>query len=161
SSDLGIGLFAARSSLMRTSTRSIAPQVRPSANRAHSNSGTLALLRTMVGTALPFNAEAMMRRPNEPVSTNMSGMVWHWLLLPGVQMVTLVSNKFTLLVGPPVTAIGCSLSLPPVDRLDPPPPPPPPHADNNRTTPAAAKGSHSLLGKNLSQRIDGYSGRKQ
>ena len=46
----------------------------------------------------------------EPLSTSTWLMVWHWLLLPGSQMVTLVYSLLTLLpVGPRSTVTAMAL----------------------------------------------------
>jgi hypothetical protein len=54
----------------------------------------LPLLSVCWGRAT-VNAEDKILRPDEPVSIRIPSIVWHWVVLPGAQTVTLVKAPST------------------------------------------------------------------
>src|SRR5215510_2175786 len=101
-----MGTAAACSSAMATSAVTTGPHTKESTNSRHSPSGVPPLVTA--GSA-SCSCDAARRKLEEPVSTRMSGMVWH-VVVPGTQTVTLVNIS---LINPntksPLTDTGCTL----------------------------------------------------
>ena len=92
------------------SAEATGPQLYPSTNCVHSTN-ELPLGASVIGSA-SVNTDASTRNPYDPVSTCTLSMVWHWVVLPGTQMVTVVYRVFTVglvAVGPPLTTTGTTL----------------------------------------------------
>src|SRR5262245_48344087 len=153
-----MGTDSAFSSASPTSAVTTGPHTAASTNSKHSPRGALSLV---TGGSVRLSCEAKMRTPEEPVSTRISGIVWH-VVVPGTQSVTLVSSilinasanaVFTVMgwpLGPVMSAaglppLGAELPLgaePPLGEglaLDEEPPPPQP---SRTRSPAASTRAH-------------------
>src|SRR6516225_9213134 len=92
---------------------STGPHVWPSANWAHSTTG-LPLPSFCCGND-SVKTEARILRPVDPVSTRIPSIIWHCVVLPGTQIVTVVNAVLTETdpadaAGPVVTLIGCTFA---------------------------------------------------
>src|SRR5215468_10076617 len=113
------------------------PQLKPSANWAHSTIGLPTESVCCGSESIGERTDAMILSPLEPVSTWTWSIVWQLLVDLGAQIWTLVNMRFGMLAGPPSMTTACVFG---VGWFEEPPPPPPPHAPSESTaaSPAAA-----------------------